>query len=53
MMAIRFVAETPDQEETEGYDINLRNDHWYNLGLVDNSTVVPKANLAWKVKGGE
>jgi hypothetical protein len=53
MMAIKFVAQTPDQEETEGYDINLRNDHWLNLGLVDNSTVVPKSNPVWKLGGGE
>jgi protein NrfC len=53
MMAIRFVAEMPDQKETEGYDVNLRNDHWLNLGLVDNSTVVPKSNPAWKLGGGE
>jgi protein NrfC len=53
MMAIKFVAETPNQEETDGYDVNLRNDHWYNLGLVDNSTIVPKRDLSWKVRGGE
>jgi protein NrfC len=41
MKAIKFVAETPNQEETEGYNVNLRNDHWLNLGLVDNSTVIP------------
>jgi protein NrfC len=41
MKAIRFVAETPDQTETDGYDVNLRNEHWLNLGLVDNSTIVP------------
>lgn len=41
MKAIKFVAEVPDQTETEGYDVNLRNDHWLNLGLVDNSTIVP------------
>jgi protein NrfC len=41
MKAIKFVAVTPDQTETEGYDINLRNEHWLNLGLVDNSTIVP------------
>jgi protein NrfC len=39
--AIKFVTTTPDQKETEGYDVNLRNEHWLNLGLVDNSTVVP------------
>lgn len=53
MMAIKFVTEMPDQKETEGYDVNLRNDHWYNLGLVDNSTIVPKSNPVWKLGGGE
>jgi protein NrfC len=53
MMAIKFVDQMPDQEETDGYDVNLRNDHWYNLGLVDKSTIVPKQDLAWKVRGGE
>jgi protein NrfC len=52
--AIKFVSEMPDQKETEGYDINLRNDYWYNLGLVDNSEVVPKMSLDWpKMEGGE
>jgi len=41
MKAIKFVKAVPAQRETEGYDVNLRNDHWLNLGLVDNSTVVP------------
>ena len=42
MKAIKFVAETPNQEETDGYDVNLRNDHWLKLGLVDDSrTQVP------------
>ena len=50
MMAIKYVAVTPNQEETDGYDVNLRNDHWYNLGLVDNSTIVPKMDLSFKVK---
>jgi hypothetical protein len=53
MMAIKFVTQMPDQKETEGYDVNLRNDNWTNLGLVENSTVVPKISLAWKVGGGE
>ena len=54
MMAIKFVAAMPDQEETEGYDVNLRNEHWINLGLVDNSTVVPEVSLAWpRMPGGE
>jgi protein NrfC len=43
MKAIKFVSITPDQTETEGYDINLRNEHWLNLGLVENSTIVPPA----------
>jgi len=33
--------EKGDQKETEGYDVNLRNEHWLNLGLVENSTIVP------------
>ena len=53
MMAIKFVAQMPDQKETEGYDVNLRNDHWTNLGLVDSSTVVPKISLEFKTGGGE
>jgi hypothetical protein len=53
MMAIGFVAAMPNQQETEGYDVNLRNDHWYNLGLVDNSTRVPKKMPVWKLGGGE
>jgi len=48
MMAIKFVTEMPDQTETEGYDVNLRNEHWLNLGLVDNSTVVPPKMPEWK-----
>jgi hypothetical protein len=47
MKAIKFVAETPNQEETDGYDVNLRNDHWLNLGLVDSSTVIPPRMKAW------
>jgi protein NrfC len=41
MRAIKFVAEAPDQKETEGYEVNLRNDHWLKLGLVDDSRVTP------------
>lgn len=41
MMALRMVATVPDQQETDGYDVNLRNDNWLNLGLVADSTVVP------------
>ena len=41
MKAIKFVKATPDQKETEGYNVNMRNDHWLNLGLVDSATVVP------------
>jgi len=54
MMAIQFVGVMPEQKETEGYDVNLRNDHWLNLGLVDNSTVVPKMDLTFRtMTGGE
>jgi protein NrfC len=50
MKAIKFVAVTPDQTETDGYDVNLRNEHWLNLGLVDNSTVVPPLFAAQAAK---
>ena len=46
MKAIKFAAESPDQEGTEGYDVNPRNDHWLNLGLVDSSEVVPPVYAA-------
>jgi protein NrfC len=46
MKAIKFVTQMPDQKETDGYDVNLRNDHWLNLGLVDNSTIIPPAMAA-------
>jgi protein NrfC len=35
MKALKFVAEMPDQTETNGYDVKLRNDHWFKLGFVD------------------
>jgi protein NrfC len=35
MKTIRFVSETPDQTETNGYDVKLRNEHWFRLGFVD------------------
>ena len=35
--ALKFVTQAPDQEETNGYQVNLRNDHWLRLGLVDDS----------------
>ncbi len=53
MQAIKFVSKMPDQEETEGYDRNLRNEHWYNLGLVDDSEKVPEMSLDWPKMGGE
>ncbi|MEJ2111082.1 MAG: 4Fe-4S dicluster domain-containing protein [Acidobacteriota bacterium] len=43
MKALKLATKTPNQKETEGYDINLRNVHWLNLGLVDSSTVEPPA----------
>jgi protein NrfC len=43
MKAIKLATKTPNQKETEGYDVNLRNVHWLNLGLVDSSMVEPPA----------
>jgi protein NrfC len=33
--AIKFTDKTPDQTETKGYDVKLRNDHWFKLGFAD------------------
>ena len=53
MRAIKFVTEAPDQEETNGYQVNLRNDHWWRLGLVDDSRQTPPPPLGGaKPKGG-
>lgn len=41
MKALKFVTEIPNQTETDGYDVNLRNDHWLNLGLVENMSTIP------------
>jgi len=41
MKAIEFVAEAPGRQESESYDVNLRNVHWLDLGLVDSSEVIP------------
>ncbi len=49
MKAINIVAEAPGQQETEGYDVNLRNDHWLNLGLVDSIEVIPPV-IAERIK---
>jgi protein NrfC len=43
--ALKFVTEAPDQEETNGYQVNLRNDHWLRLGLVDDSRQQPPPPL--------
>jgi len=51
--ALKFVTEAPDQEETNGYQVNLRNDHWLRLGLVDDSRqVMPPPLGGAKPKGG-
>jgi protein NrfC len=41
MKALKLIHATPDQTETDGYDVNLRNENWLNLGLVDNMSIVP------------
>ena len=49
--ALKFVAEAPNQEETNGYQVNLRNVHWLRLGLVDDSrTAAPTPTTAVDVK---
>ena len=41
MQALKVVHIMPDQKETEGYNVNLRNENYLNLGLVDDSRIVP------------
>lgn len=50
MKAIKFVTETPDQTETDGYDVNLRNEHWLNLGLVENMETIPPLFATKEIK---
>jgi protein NrfC len=45
--ALKLVTEAPDQEETNGYQVNLRNVHWLRLGLVDDSRTVIPAPPSW------
>lgn len=54
MQAIKLVHETPNQEETDGYNVNLRNDHYLNLGLVDDSRIIPPKykNMGPRMFGG-
>jgi protein NrfC len=41
VQAIKFVSTAPNQRETKGYEVNLRNDYWLRLGLVDDSRTQP------------
>lgn len=50
MKALKFVSEPPNQKETEGYEVNLRNEHYLNLGLVDDSRIVPPLMAAEAAK---
>jgi protein NrfC len=50
MKAIKFVAEMPDQTETHGYDVKLRNEHWFKLGLYDEDK--PTSSSAGGFGGG-
>ena len=43
--ALKFVTEAPDQEETNGYQVNLRNDNWFRLGLFDDNRQIPPPPL--------
>ena len=49
--ALKFVAEAPSQEENNGYQVNLRNEHWLRLGLVDDSrTAAPRPTTGMDVQ---
>ena len=52
MRALKFVTEAPDQEETNGYQVNLRNDNWLRLGIVDDSRQTPPPPIGGGAPGG-
>jgi len=39
--AIKFTDKTPDQAENKGYDVKLRNEHWFKLGFADEDNPQP------------
>jgi len=39
--ALKFVKETPDQAEFKGYEVKLRNEHWFRLGFADEDNPRP------------
>ena len=43
--ALKFVSDAPNQEETNGYQVSLRNDHWFRLGLYEDSRQTPPPPL--------
>ncbi len=41
--ALKFTDVTPEQTD-KGYDVKLRNQHWFNLGFVDEDNPQPKSS---------
>jgi protein NrfC len=39
--ALKFVETTPDQAEFKGYNVKLRNEHWFKLGFADEDNPRP------------
>ncbi len=40
-MALKFTDKVPEQAENKGYDIKLRNEHWFKLGFADEDNPQP------------
>jgi protein NrfC len=39
--AIKFTDKVPEQAENKGYDVKLRNEHWFKLGFADEDNPQP------------
>ena len=39
--ALKFTDKTPDQAEFKGYNVKLRNEHWFKLGFADEDNPQP------------
>jgi len=54
MKALKMVNTTPDQTETDGYDVNLRTENWAVMGLVENNItyyITPSTGPGGRISG--
>ena len=50
--ALKFVDTTPDQAEFKGYNVKLRNEHWFKLGFADEDNPRPAGGGGFGGFGG-